>query len=210
MSKRVALRRALGLAVVLGGMFGEAGVVRAQPERPIPCSGRAPIQCPTPTSFRTWVFNNLKPDGAGVCRLEERNIAPLQLFPGENVDWTFCNACSVDMEVQLDTASSGPFERFSFFFPMPLGDNQVKTVVPCQGYGGISGRGAEAGEPHSWKYSIRARPASSPGDFPDVIDPDLVIDDTPGFHRHLKQWGIPIGLLLLGLLLGWLFARRRR
>jgi hypothetical protein len=206
MSKRVAVRRTLGVAVVVGGMLGGAGVVRAQPA---PCA-RPPLACPRPTSTQTWVFNSLTADRDGVCRFDEKIISPLMVELGDDVAWDFCNACAVDIEVQIDTPPPGPFKRFDFFLPMPNADNEVRTTIPCHGWGTISGHGAREGDPDSWKYFMRARAASSPGDFPDIIDPDLVIDDSPGLHRHLRDWGVSIGLLLLGLLIGWLLSRRRQ
>jgi len=211
MLKRVAVNATLGVFLlfsgVLGGTPGHLNTVRAQPAAP--CS-RAPIQCPSPVSFRTFISNNLEPDSSGVCRFEERVISKLELSLGENVTWQFCNACDVDMEVQLDTSSPGPFSRFDLFIPFPGADNQVNRIIPCHDWQSVSGIGAKEGEPDWWKYTMRARPASNPTVFPDVIDPELVIDDSPGLHRHLRNYGVPIGLLLLGLLIGWLVSRRRR
>jgi hypothetical protein len=206
MSKRVAVQRALGVAVVVGGIVAGPVVVRAQPAPP--CVREA-NQCPSPMSTQYWIHNNLKPDSNGTCRFEERNITPLDLELDDSVSWTFCNACAVDMEVQLDTSSPGPFNRFQFFRPMPTADNMVSIVVPCHFDDDIYGMSAREGDPDFWKYTLRARQATT---LPwlDEIDPDLAIDDSPGLHRHIKDYGVPSGLLVLGLLIGWLVSRRRR
>lgn len=214
MSKRAAIGVALGVVVSVwagGGMAWaqaqEAALAKPVPA-PMPCS-RPPIRCGRPASFRTWIYNNLKPDAGNVCRFEERIITPLELRPGEDVDWDFCNECSVDVEVQLDTTGKGPFESFGLFLPVPA-SNEVKTIVPCHGYGGLSGRNAEGnGSRETWKYSMRARPASAPGPFLDDIDPELVIDDSHGFHKIFGDWGKPIILMVVGLLIGFYVAMKR-
>lgn len=170
--------------------------------QPVPCP-RPPVQCPGPMSLRTWVHNNLKPNGNS-CIFEMRSVDRIKLWTGENVDWSFCNACDVDMTVQLDTPSPGPFgpTTFQFFLPLPMADNFVTQTVPCHGYASISGYGAN--EEGDWKYSMRSTPAGTV-EFPDVIDPRLEIDDTP-FMLLLQG----LGLLVAGLIGGALIARRRK
>lgn len=168
----------------------------------VPCP-RPAVQCPMPSSQRTWVHNNLKPN-SNACTLEMRTVDDLDLKIGDGVDWSFCNACDVDMTVQLDTSGSGPFglNTFQFFLPSPAADNLVSQTVPCHGYATISGYAAKT--QGDWKYSIRSKPTGTI-EFPDVIDPRLEIDDT-SFMLLLQR----LGLLLAGLIGGALLARRRK
>lgn len=215
MSKRAAIEVALGVVVSVwagGGLAWaqahEAALAKPVPA-PVPCS-RPPIRCSNPASFPTAIYNNLKRGEGNVCRFDERDIDSIELRPGDSVNWDFCNECNVDMEVQLDTSGAGPFDRFQLFIPMPPANNQVSTIVPCHGYGGLSGHRAVGGRIRdTWKYSMRVRPASAPGAFPDEIDPELVIDDSHGIHRFFGDYGKPIVLMVVGLLVGFYVAMKR-
>jgi hypothetical protein len=144
---------------------------------------------------------NLVPDSSSTCRFDPRTVEDLELNVGENVQWSFCNACNADMTVQLDVAGPGPFGNFQLFLPLPSADNLVSTTVPCHDYGQFFGIDAQASG--SWKYSMRVGPTGTTA-FPDVIDPRLEIDDTT--LRNLLQWG---GLVLLGGLGGGAFVAWR-
>jgi len=152
-------------------------------------------------SNRTWVLNNLKPDG-NACIFEQRTVDVLSLQMGDSVIWSFCNACETDMTVQLDTTGSGPFGlgTFNSFRPFPQADNLVSQTVPCHDFADIVAYGAK--KQGEWKYSMRSKPVG-PGNFPDVIDPRLEIDDTR-FKLLLER----LGFLLAGLVGGALIARR--
>lgn len=217
MSKRAAIGVALGVVVSVwagGGLVWaqaqEAALAKPVPA-PMPCS-RPVNRCMPAESRPHWLHNNLVQDG-NVCRFELGlgHINMLRVDMGSSVNWTICNSCNVDMIVQLDTnGADGPFGNrvFQSFNPASVGaDNKVQRVVPCHSESFFFGSAAQ--QAGSWKYSLRAGPASAPGTFPENIDPELVIDDSHGFHKLFGDWGKPLMLLIVGLIIGYYVAMKR-
>jgi hypothetical protein len=161
---------------------------------PDPCTGKK-ITCPTPWATNSFVLINLEQDSDSICRFNPRVIEDLKIDLGGNVQWSFCNACSMNMDVEISTGPGGPFDHFRSFFPFPTADNLVTVPVDCKDTAGASGFSAlRDGE---WKYNLRARPSGTLT-FPDAIDPRLEIDD-----RTLTAWLPCAGLALVGAGLGY-------
>jgi hypothetical protein len=196
--------------VTLGVWCALSGTAAAQPTAPptVPPCTRPPIQCPAPTSTSFFVQINLEPDSDAVCRFNPRNIDALKIKVGEDVSWSFCNACNTDMDVQMDTTGTGPFDKFRIFRPMPSADNLVPIPIRCRDW--ASAYGMQAQQSGDWKYSLRAKPAGTLT-FPDIIDPRLEIDIStfvpPG---PVNRWGERALLIVAGLMAGFFAARLLR
>ena len=186
----------LGLCGTLTGPAAAAQPLTAR--GPDPCTAKK-ITCPTPWSTNSFILINLEPDSDSICRFNPRVIEDLKIDLGGDVQWSFCNACSTNMEVELSTGPGGPFDHFRTFFPFPTADNLVTVPVDCKDTAGASGFGAlREGE---WKYNLRARPSGTLT-FPDAIDPRLEIDD-----RTFAALLPCAGLVLLSASLGYGAAR---
>lgn len=210
-------QRFAGATVILGllawGFFATSGYGQ-EPGRgasPVAPCIRPQNQCPSPSSGGTFVHINLQPDAAdSVCRFDQRVVDDLRTTVGDNVHWSFCSTCPLNMQVQLDVpGGSGPFDRFTLFNPFPTADNLVTVDVPCNGFGMASGFNATgSGE---WKYFLRARPAGTQP-FLDEIDPRLEIDDRTlaPTRRPVLTWAVAglIGIAL-GVMVGMFLARRK-
>lgn len=195
----------LGVWFVLGG--AAAAAQPAPPPIATPCT-RPKIQCPPPFSMSSFVQINLEPGSDSICRFNPRVIDDLKIDVGNDVAWSFCNACNTDMDVQMDTTGNGPFDKFRVFRPMPSADNLVPIPIRCQDM--ASAYGAQAQQSGDWKYSLRAKPAGTLT-FPDIIDPRLEIDDTTFmFWGGRGFWGERALLIAAGLLAGFVAARTLR
>jgi hypothetical protein len=210
----MSMQRFAGVAVVLGllscGVFVTSGHGQNRgtgPKSIAPCL-RSQIQCPSPTSGGNFVHINLRPDTDSVCRFDPRSIDDLRTSHGQNVHWSFCSTCPVNMDVQLDVPNGdGPFDRFLTFVPMPSADNLVLVEVPCNGYGHASGFSATGGG--EWKYFMRARPTGTL-QFVDEIDPRLEIDDREFAPRPDRtRWMGAALAAVVGFLLGAYLVSRR-
>lgn len=207
-------QRFAGAAVVLGllswGVFVTSGHGQNRgtgPASVAPCL-RSQIQCPSPTSGGNFVHINLRPDTDSVCRFDPRTVDDLRTAHGQNVHWSFCSTCPLNMEVQLDVpGGDGPFNRFRTFIPMPAADNRALLEVPCNGYGQASGFSATGSG--QWKYFLRARPAGTLP-FVDEIDPRLEIDDRDFAPRPDRTLWTRVALAaVVGFLVGAYLVRRR-
>lgn len=166
-----------------------------------PCTAKT-ITCPPPWSTNSFVLINLEPDSDSVCRFNPRVIEDLKIDTGGAVQWNFCNACSMKMDVELSTGPGGPFDRFRSFFPFPTADNLVTVPVGCKETASASGYGAVS--EGDWKYNLRARPSGTLT-FPDAIDPRLEIDDRT-FAVLLNRAGFVLAGALAALGIARLWA----
>lgn len=208
-------QRFAGAAVVVGLLssglfvtFGHGQNRGTAPASVAPCV-HSGIQCPSPTSGGNFVHINLRPDTDSVCRFDPRTIDDLRTSVGDNVQWSFCSTCPVNMDVQLDVPTGGgPFDKFRTFIPMPTADNLVLVEVPCNGYAHATGFSATGSG--DWKYFLRMRPSGTLP-FLDEIDPRLEIDDRTFAPTKSDRtlWTGAVVAAVLGFLLGAYLMRRR-